>query len=175
VKQRAALLLALVAALLVRDAIAAPITALAFSSNGEVLAAASARTVTLHSPLSGETLNSLACENERAVALAFQPRGALLAVGTGMPGEKGSVRLLDWRQQKWLGAMATNSDVVTCVAFSPNGKLLAVASADYNAAVYEIADEKARLVKVVGPHRTFRCRAGDCIQSRCADVGHCER
>ena len=149
-KQRAALLLALVAALLVRDAIAAPVTALAFSSNGEVLAAASARAVTLHLPLTGEKLNSLSCENERAVALAFQPRGALLAVGTGMPGEKGSVRFLDWRQQKWLAAIETNSDVVTCVAFSPNGKLLAVASADYSAAVYEIADDNARLNKVFG-------------------------
>src|SRR5436190_12891798 len=99
--------------LCVRNAVAAPVTALAFSPNGEVLASASGRTLALHSPLTGEKLNSLSCENERAVALAFQPRGALLAVGTGMPGENGSVRLLDWRQQKWLGAIETNSDVVT--------------------------------------------------------------
>ena len=123
-----------------QSAIGAPVTALAFSSDGKVLAAASGRTITLHSPLTGEQLNSLSCENERALALAFQPHGTLLAVGTGMPGEKGSVRLLDWRQQKWLGAVETNSDVVTCVAFSPNGKLLAVTSADYSAAIYQIAD-----------------------------------
>jgi len=150
VKRRAALLPALVAVVLVRNAVAAPVTALAFSSNSEVLAAASGRTVALHSPLTGEKLNSLACENERVLALTFQPGGSMLAVGAGMPGEKGSVRLLDWRRQKWLGVIETNSDVVTGVAFSPNGKLLAVASADYSAAVYEIADHNARLVKVFG-------------------------
>jgi WD40 repeat protein len=144
------LLPALVAVLLVRDAIAAPVTALAFSSNGEVFAAASGLTVALYSPLTGEKLNSLSCENERLLALAFQPGGSVLAVGTGTPGEKGGVRLLDWRQQKWLGAIAANSDVVTCVAFSPNGKLLATSSADYSATVYEIADDNARLIKVFG-------------------------
>jgi len=148
VKQRAALLLALVAALFVRNAAPAPVTALAFSSDGEVLAAASGRTVALLSPITGEKLNSFSCEHQHAVALAFQPNGILLAVGTGIPGEKGGVRFLDWRQPKRLSEITTNSDVVTCVAFSPTGKLIAVASADHSAAVYQVAADDGRLTQV---------------------------
>lgn len=143
------LFLALVPLLLALEASAAPVTALAFSPDGSVLADASGRNVTLRSGATGRKTASFSFEGERALALAFQPNGTLLAVGTGTPGEKGGVRLLDWRPQKWLGTLATNSDVVTSVAFSPDGKLLAVASADKSAVVYRVEAGGAKLSQAV--------------------------
>ncbi len=97
----------------------------------------------------GEELGSFTCDGERALSLAFQSNGQLLAVGTGSPSEKGSVRLLDWRQKKWLHVLATNSDGVTSVAFSPDGKSLAAASSDKRAAVYHIEADGAKLTPVL--------------------------
>jgi WD40 repeat protein len=139
------MLLASVALSLAPDGCGAPVTALAFSPDGSLLAAASGRNVTFRSAATGKESGSLACEGERATALAFQVNGPLLAVGTGIPGEKGTIRLLDWRQRKWLGALAANADVVTCLAFSPDGRMLGVTSADHSAAIYRIEDDGARL------------------------------
>jgi WD40 repeat protein len=143
----ALLLLAFIAGLFTRQAHAAPVVALAFSTDGAVLATASGRNVTLRDAATGRELKKFSCESERATALAFQPRGTLLAVGTGVPGEKGGVRLLDWRQHKWRGSIATNVDVLTGVAFSPDGKTLAATSADHSAVLYRIEDSGARLAR----------------------------
>ncbi|MEW6303110.1 MAG: WD40 repeat domain-containing protein [Verrucomicrobiota bacterium] len=130
------LLLALVSGVdLVR---AAPITALSFSPDGSTLASVSGNKVALHGPKSGAVKKSLPGQFKRLTTLAFQPKGVLLAVGGGTPGEKGGVQLLDWRKGEWLGSIATNSDVVTCVAFNGEGKLLAVASADQSVTVYRV-------------------------------------
>lgn len=145
----AVLLHAVLAGLLVSHIHSAPVTALAFSPDSTVLAAASGRDVILRDTATGGELKRISCDSERSTAIAFQPRGTLLAVGTGTPGEKGGVRLLDWQQGKWLGSVATNPDVVTSVAFSPDGATLAAASADHSAVLYRIENGGARLVRTV--------------------------
>ena len=124
-----------------RCAHAAPVTALAFSPDGSMLAAASGSNVSLHStsPWMKEQ-TTFPCAKDRAVAVAFQPAGALLAIGSGVPGESGAVQLIDWRQKRRLALTSNNTDVITQVAFSPDGKHLATASADKTAAVYRIEE-----------------------------------
>lgn len=139
-------ILLLCGALYAAETHAAPLTALAFSPDGSVLAGAAGNKVLLLSPQTGEGADSLTWEGMRVVALAFQPRGALLAVGGGIPGEKGEVRLLDWRRKTWLGSMSANADLVTGVVFSPDGRQLAIASADQSARVCRIDDGGRRIV-----------------------------
>ena len=145
----AVLLLAVGAGFFAQPAPAAPVQALAFSPDSTVLAAASGRNVTLRAATTGRELKKLSCDHERATALAFQPGGTLLAVGTGTPGERGGVRLLDWRQHRWLGPPASHTDVVTSLAFSPDGQTLAAASADHGAVLYRIEDGGARLTRTL--------------------------
>jgi WD40 repeat protein len=116
----------------------APVTAITFSPDGSVLAAASGNAITFVSSSERKIIRRIACGSARASAIAFHPDGVWLAVGGGVPGETGAVRMLNWRQETWLGSTATNTDLVTGVAFSPDGKALASASADKTAAVYRI-------------------------------------
>jgi len=140
---------ALVAALAsTTDAFSAPATSLAFSPDGSVIASASGQNVTLLSAATGNETGSFSFDGERALAVDFQPGGSLLAVGTGIPGEKGGVYMVDWLRGKRVGPVATNVDVVTSIAFSPDGELLAVASADKSARVFRVEDYGGKLVSV---------------------------
>src|SRR6187549_450817 len=111
------------------EALAAPVTALAFSRDGAALAAAAGDNVLLRSPVTGDALDAIPCAGMRVATLAFAVDGTLLAVGGGTPGEKGEVRLLDWQTKKWLGSFADNHDIITGIVFSPDGQLLATACA----------------------------------------------
>ncbi|MBN9688707.1 MAG: WD40 repeat domain-containing protein [Verrucomicrobia bacterium] len=142
---RVVLLLASFAGAFARLADAAPVTGLAFSPDSAVLAVASGQSVSLRNAATGRESTSVSCGKERALALSFQPNGPLLAVGTGIPGERGGVRLLDWRRQAWLGSLSTNRDVVTSVAFSPDGQSLATTSADGSATLHRIESNGAKL------------------------------
>lgn len=146
---RLTLLFTLVAALTgITDAFSAPATSLAFNPDGSVIASASGQHVTLLSAATGDESGSFTFDGERALTVAFQPGGSLLAVGTGIPGEKGGVYMVNWLMGKRAGPLATNADAVTCVAFSPDGKLLAVASADKSAHIFRIETYGAKLVPV---------------------------
>ncbi len=122
---------------------AAPVTSLAFSPDGSILAAASGTHVTLYASTNRATVQSFSWEGERAVAVAFHPSGAWLAVGTGIPGELGNVRLLDLAKREWLsaGKFRPAHDVVTGVAFSPDGSKLAATSADKRVEVVGIGPD----------------------------------
>ena len=128
-------------------AAAAPVTALAFSPDGAALLAARGGQVLICSPETGHASRVIECAGMRVAALHFHPRGTLLAVGGGTPGEKGEVRLLEWSQKNWRGSVARNHDIVTCVAFNPDGNRLAVAAADHSARIHAIEDRGERLVE----------------------------
>lgn len=128
---------------------AAPVTSLAFSPDGSVLAAATGDQIRLLAPDTGETTLSLTWSGMRAVTLALQPGGSLLAVGGGVPGEGGSVRLLDWRQKKWISSSFTGDDVVTCVAFHPDGTRLIITNADHTAQIFRVKETGRGLTKQV--------------------------
>jgi WD40 repeat protein len=141
------LCIGLVSLCLFSGAGATPVTALVFSPDDASLLAASGEQVQLCAPESGEVRTTILCHPMRVSTIAFSPSGALLAVGGGIAGENGEVRLFDWPAKKWLGGVAAHHDLVTGVAFHPDDQLLATASADNTVCVYRIADGGSHLVE----------------------------
>ena len=117
---------------------AAPVTALAFSPDGAALVATAGDRVLVCSPATGASLDTIADSAMRFVSLAFSPDGTLLAVGGGVPGEKGAVCLRDWRGKKWLSSFAGDHDTVSSFAFSPDGQRIATAWTDHTARIHRI-------------------------------------
>jgi WD40 repeat protein len=129
---------------------AAPVTALAFSPDGKILAATAGNTLTLRDPATGDVKDSLtAGPGLRLTTLAFAPKGTLLAVGGGIPGEKGEVRLLDRHNKTWLETLTLGADLVTGLAFSPDGRHLAAATMEKFVHVYQINDTEPRLTETL--------------------------
>jgi hypothetical protein len=121
-----------------------PVTALAFSPDGQELFVSGYHEVTVWSPADGRLVRRISNVGQRTYALDFSPDGTLLAVGSGTPGRLGEVRLFDsaGRLMKVLG---WGRDVVFDVAFSPLGDQLAAASADSTVRVYEIPSGEQNL------------------------------
>ena len=57
------------------------------------------------------------------------------------------MRLLDWRQRKWISSSFTGGDVVTCVAFHPDGTRLVITNADHTAQVWQVKETERGIAK----------------------------
>jgi len=84
----------------------------------------------------------------KITSIAFHPRGRLLAVAGGVPGVRGEVLLLDWREQKILRSLTNYTDLFSSVAFNADGSLLGVASADHLAHVCRVAEGGSQLAEI---------------------------
>lgn len=107
-----------------------PITALVFNPDGQQLFVAGYNELTVWNPQDGTLIRRIGNVGERTYALAFSPDGKTLAVGSGVPGRLGEVRLFAPTDGTLTKVLTTTSDVVFDVAFNPAGDRLAVASAD---------------------------------------------
>jgi DNA-binding beta-propeller fold protein YncE len=123
----------------------APVTALAYSPDGQFLAVGAYGRVTvwdLTTVTPAKVLtNVLGAVND----LKFSPDGATLAVAGGQPSARGDLRLFhtaDWSLAATLGGHA---DVVSSVAFSPDGARLASASFDKTVRVWDLAKRQPAL------------------------------
>jgi len=129
-----------------------PQAAVALSPDGKLLAAAGYGEVllwdleraTLARRLSHEQLGT------SIGALLFLEDGALLAVGSGTPGESGAVAIFGVPGGKLKSALTEPEDVVLDLDTSPDGKLLAAGAADTQAYVWNIEDGK--LVTTITDH-----------------------
>jgi WD40 repeat protein/serine/threonine protein kinase len=105
----------------------------AFSPNGETLAAASGERVVLRNIVSG-TVTSLSGHTHNVFSVAFSPDGKLLATGS----QDETIRLWDVNR----GAEVAQAKVgdIGAVRFSPDGKFLAAVGARYpqKAAIVEL-------------------------------------
>ena len=75
----------------------------------------------------------------RVLALAFHPRGHLLATGCGIPSRSGELKLWRVRDGHLEGSIEkAHQDTVTGLAFSPDGTRLASGSTDRFVKIYDV-------------------------------------
>jgi WD40 repeat protein len=122
-----------------------PITALAFSPDGNQLLAAGYHEVTVWNPNDGQLIRRIANVGQRTYGLSLSPDGQLLAVACGAPGRLGECRIFKLESGELVRVVGTTSDVVYDCQFSPAGDRIATAAADGTVRVFEVATGKEDL------------------------------
>jgi WD40 repeat protein len=112
-----------------------PITALAFSPDGEVLISNGAHSIVLRSATNGAPHREVVSGLPRITALAFGTQ--LLGVAGGIPGEQGALEFRSWPDFSLRHQITTGNDLATDIAAAPDGRLFAIASADHSIRVLE--------------------------------------
>jgi WD40 repeat protein len=95
--------------------------AVAFSPDGQLLAAADGETITFWGTRDGAQLGRLVGHTGQVHSVAFSPDGMTLASG----GSDHTVKLWHVGDRRLLQTLAEHQDAVRSVAFSPDGQLLA--------------------------------------------------
>ena len=130
---------------------AVPVTALAFSPDGKILAAGGYRGIVLWDLEAAKLLKRLGAGqlSGSVHALAFSKDGRLV-VGEGTPSGSGDVKVFDIQSGQPTAAFIGPKDIVYAISLSPDGNLLAAGSADGKAYVWSMADKK--LVTTIQDH-----------------------
>lgn len=118
-----------------------PILALAFSPDGEELAASGYHEVNVWSPASGVLLRRLPNLPLQIQSIAYSPDGSRLAVAGGSPGRSGETLLVEAKSGA-TQTLGTSADFVLSLAFNPDGSRLITGGADNTIRVYNVASGK---------------------------------
>jgi WD40 repeat protein len=123
-----------------------PITAIAFSPDGEELAASGYREVTFWNASNGKLIHRIRGLPERISGLAYSADGKQIAVAAGEPGVSGEVRVCD-RDANTAGRMLERiGDMMLAVRFSPDGRRIVAGGADNAARIYDASSGKRELL-----------------------------
>ena len=106
------------------------VTSLAFSPDGQYLAATGYHEVIIHKADGSGVISRLVGESERVQSLAFSPDGKRLAVAGGSPGRFGEIQIWDVAKQKLQVSSPLTFDTLFGVSWSPDGKIVAFGCAD---------------------------------------------
>lgn len=119
--------------------VAIPITALAYSPDGSLLASSGYHEVLIWSAKDGSLVRRITNIAERTYDITFHPDGKRIAVASGTPGQLGEVKLFQVEDGTLLADLVTAEDAMFGVAFSPDGNRLAVCGADRSIRIYDVA------------------------------------
>jgi len=113
-----------------RTVIAAPVAAVAYSPDGKLLVAGGYNQAIIIDPANGDVKGKLSGQNGKVTAVAFNPRGDLLAVASGSAGAAGEIRLYkiepgSMPSSEAVKRIEAHRDVIYDLAFTPDGKTLA--------------------------------------------------
>lgn len=122
-----------------------PVTALAFSPDGKLLASSGYHEILLWNPDDGKLVRRIQNVAERVYDLQFSTDGKTLAVAAGTPAQIGELKLFNVADGKLLGDFGISDDAFFAVAWSPDGKRLASAGADRVIRVFDIASGEEQL------------------------------
>ncbi len=122
-----------------------PITAVAFNTDGSVLATSGYHEVVLWNPADGALLRRIGNVAERVYDLEFSADGKTLFVAAGTPAQIGEVKIFNVDNGQLLGDLVSTDDAVFAVALSPDGTKLACGGADRAIRVFEVATQKELL------------------------------
>jgi hypothetical protein len=121
---------------------AIPVTAVAFSPDGETIATSGYHEVLLWKAGDGTLLRRIGNVAERVYDLAFSPDGQRLAIASGTPGEIGEIKVFSIADGALLADLVKVEDAMFGVAFSPDGKRLAACGSDRSIRIYDATDWK---------------------------------
>jgi hypothetical protein len=116
------------------ESYAAGVTALSFSPDGKLFAAATNDGVSLWEVATWKLVSELLAPSP-ARAIAFSPDGRMLAAG----GDAGTHL---WDVHSWVDKFNVPGGHVTCVAFSPDGKVLVLGQSDGRLHCWDVAGRK---------------------------------
>jgi hypothetical protein len=120
-----------------------PVTALAFSENGESFWSSGYHEVLEWSCVDGRLLRRIGDMPERVLALSMPLSGDLLAVAGGVPGRGGEALIVSRSSGKIVKRLPRAKDTYLAAAFSPDGKLLALSGTDTMVRVFHTDDWKS--------------------------------
>lgn len=123
---------------------AVPVSALVFSADGKQLFAGGYGEVLVWDLVRGKLARRIrgGLFDGAVRDLALTDDGKLLIVGGGVPGQAGTVVLVDLRTGKQVASFTEPADVVQRLAVSPDGQFLAAGAAEPNVYVWNIAERK---------------------------------
>jgi WD40 repeat protein len=143
--------LALLSGLLLAAEPAAPIVALAVTPDGSQILAGSQAGVQIVSLSGLKPAGRIATKLEQVHELAFSPRGELLAIAGGSPGDSGAVEIWEWPAARLRSTLALGNDLAYDASWNAAGSRLAFAGADKAVRILD-ADGRRSLPITLRPH-----------------------
>lgn len=118
--------------------VAIPVTAVAISPDGTLLATSGYHEVLLWNMADGQLVRRIGNIAERVSDLEFHPDGDRLAIAAGTPGQMGEALIVKTSDGTDVADLVTVEDAVFAATFSPDGSQLATAGADRAIRLFDV-------------------------------------
>ena len=119
-----------------------PVTAVAISPDGKLLASGGYHEVILWNIPDGTVARRIGNVAERVHQLIFSADGQRIVLAGGTPGQAGEAKVFNVADGALLADLVTTEDSVFSVAFNPDGTRLATCGADRSIRIFDVATWK---------------------------------